>query len=218
MTTSSYNKHKTVSTYKSELHAVSQLPMEIFREQLQRIEDKQVHVITRQFDNDVIDFEIKHRRDGHINAEIYGTIRRWQGTHSRIDADSRLHIPGVWLNVVVTLGLWLLICATIFGFWMSFAAISPNMGRGLGIIVSVAISGFIINYLPDIDYFRDKTHQARKDVDYLMQEIADAIDKPATTGHDLSFVEFDGSDDALTRLLQQYPDTIHVGDDGEIET
>ncbi|MDQ7026679.1 MAG: hypothetical protein Q9P01_07890 [Anaerolineae bacterium] len=207
-------KKKTFTDYQSELHAISPLPLDVLDERLQKMRGKRVTVQIQRIDPDRLAFEIQHRRDRRINAQVYGTLQRWQGTYSRLDADSQVHVFGQWLNYALMIGQLIVFTVLSLGFWAFMFIWSATFPWGFALPVSILIAIAMMYKLPQVDLFREEHYCALKDVDYLMQEVADTLTDNMPDAQPM--LEFDGSDDALALLLSRHPIQGHVGNDGEL--
>jgi hypothetical protein len=98
------------------------------------------------------------------------------------------------------------------GFLTLFVGISQwFMSLALSLVGAVAL----MHYSIAVDLFREKHYQAAKDIDHLFQELADTL--TGALPDELRLLEFDGSEDALARLLKHETQTnIQVGSDGEL--
>ena len=212
----SSKKKKIFSNYKSELHAVSPLPHEVIGERLQQLGDKRVTVHLQIVDDDTLAFDIHHQRDNNMNAQVFGTLQRWQGTYSRLDADSSVHVPLFWLNHVLTVGLFMLLTLMSLALWGFFlSGFYYRFPWEVALPLSLLMATGAIQVMPSFELFRDEQYQALKDVDFMMQAIADALSD--TTPDAQPVLEFDGSEDALALLLNSYPTQLRIGNDGELQ-
>jgi hypothetical protein len=209
-------KKKSLQAFKSEIHAIVPMDIEVIHRRLHQIKDKQIEVSTRRTSSETVAFIIQHRSGSRVNSEISGTLRRWQGTQTRLDADSRSYVPGEWINYVVyiicVLCLTWVFTIVMQGFLTLFVGISQwFMSLALSLVGAVAL----MHYSITVDLFREKHYQAAKDIDHLFQELADTL--TGALPDELRLLEFDGSEDALARLLKHETQTnIQVGSDGEL--
>jgi hypothetical protein len=212
----SSKKKKIFSNYKSELHAISPLPHEVISERLQQLGDKRVTIHLQIVDDDTLAFDIHHQRDTHTNAQVFGTLQRWQGTYSRLDADSGVHIPLFWLNHVLTFGMFIILTLMSMALWaLLLGGFYYRFPWEFALPLSLLMAGGGMQVIPSFELFRDEQYQALKDVDYMMQAIADALSDSKTDAQPV--LEFDGSEDALALLLNTYPTQMRIGSDGELQ-
>jgi hypothetical protein len=215
MPMTSNKKKKALTQYKSELHAISPLPLDVIGERLERIGDKQVAVQLQLVDDDTLAFDMQHIRAERMNAQVFGTVQRWQGTYSRLDADSTFHVPLLWLNYVFTVGLFLVLIAASLGLWFFlFGGFYYSFPWEIALPVSILMAVGGMRVMPSIELFRSEQYQALKDVDFMMQEIANALSDSMPDAQPV--LEFDGSEDALALLLNTYPKQVRIGNDGEL--
>jgi hypothetical protein len=211
-------KKKQFSAFKSELHTISPLPLEVIAARLHELEAKEVRVTMAAVDEDHIILKISHQGDGFFKkAEITGNLARWEGTYTRLDVNSRAFAYLEWLDqlgsLIRIIGLAVLtfpICGslgTLFG------------GEGSGILMGIGLSFFasmvLIRQLAPLDLAKQQRYQAFKAADKLMQAITDKITEGISD--DESLLEFDGSGDALNLLLHQEKfEQFRIGEDGEL--
>src|SRR5689334_6525387 len=93
-------KKKELASFKSELHTISPLPLEMVAERLRDLEGKDRLLHIQRLNEDEFGFVIRKQLRGNLSdAQVLGTIWRWNGTFTRIDVDSKIEFLGQWLDV-----------------------------------------------------------------------------------------------------------------------
>ena len=211
-------KKKQLAEFKSELHTISPLPLETVEARLYELESDTVQVDMVYIDQDHIALKITDQESLFFKkAEITGSIARWEGTHTRLDVNSRSFAYLEWFDQI---GGWIRIVGIailLFPFCATFS--SFTLGDGLavlmGIILSFLASILVIRQLAPLDMARQQRYRSLKAVDKLMQGIADTMTEGVSDASPL--LEFDGSEDSLSLLLQQEKfKHFRVGEDGEL--
>lgn len=215
-----YKKKKQLERFKSELHTITSMPLETVEARLYELDDEsdEIQVQTQYLDQDHMMFcMIYHNSKNSKIAEIIGKLSRWEGTFTRVDADSRrftsLESLDLLLNSLRIIGIIILLypACGIMGQLM----FAENAANFFGLVVALMIGFASTRYLAPIDLSRDQRYTAYKVVDSMMQGIADKLteDRPGAQPG----LEFDGSQDSLAHLLRQEKFRhFAVGDDGEL--
>ncbi len=118
---------------------VSELPLEecTHRLELLRSEDLQIE-ITR-LSSDKVDFTARLYDGARLRADGNGTLRRWEGTLTRVDFDVTVH-DGVWLWLGIVLALLVVGMIMIPALLMLALQINP-----LGwLVTGGAVVGFVV--------------------------------------------------------------------------
>lgn len=211
-------KKKQFATLKSELHTISTLPLETVQARLYELESETVSVSIIAIDPDYMSLKVTHQgQEFFKKAEVTGRLLRWEGTYTRMDVNSRTFAHLEWLDqfgdFVQMIGVALLVSPICFSLGMLIA--NGSLSILIGIVLSFIASRAIINNLAPINFAKQQRYQAFKAVDKLMQGIADKLVEDVVDSTPM--LEFDGSEDALTHLLQQEKfKHFHISDDGEL--
>jgi hypothetical protein len=210
-------KKKQVAEFKSELHTISPLPLEVLEARLYELESETIQVSTAYIDQDHIALKIIDQESQFSKrAEITGSLARWEGTQTRMDVNSRafaylewVDLFGSWIRIIGIAFLLFPICAS-----MSAFTLGQGLGAVMAIILSFIASTVVVRQLAPLDLAKGQRYTSFKAVDKLMQGIADKM----TEGIDETapILEFDGSEDSLSLLLQQEKfKHFRMGEDGE---
>lgn len=211
-------KKKQLASFKSELHTISPIPLEIIEARLHELESEIVDVETSYLDQDHIKLTITHQGSSFFKkAEITGRLTRWEGTHTRLDANSRSFAHLEWVDQFASLIRIIGIAVLLFPICGSISMFT--LGEGLGFMIAMFFSFLgsmaIIRQLKPLDLAKKQRYQSLKAADKLMQGIADTMTEGLAD--DMSMLEFDGSEDSLSLLLQQEKfKHFRVGEDGEL--
>jgi hypothetical protein len=211
-------KKKQLANFKSELHTISALPLEKVAACLRTLESETTTVSITTIDLDHLTLRIKYQDENvSEDAEVFGNLSRWEGTYTRVDVDSRSSTYLEWIDQLLSairiIGL-VIILYPMYGIF-AYALSADSMANLLGLMGAVAASIVLARFFPPIDLSKKQRYQTYKAVDRIMQNIADKLteDMPEIA----PILEFDGSEDSLTQLLQQEKfKHFHVGDDGEL--
>lgn len=219
-------KKKQLESFKSELHVISPLPLEMVAERLRGVEAKNRLFHIEQLSDDEFGFVVRRNQAGFLSeAQVLGTIWRWNGTFTRVDVDSKVDILGQWLDVAMQVVGIIVAMLLLTPFFWFFSEILPQalfappvafflvlIGIGLASVVILTIAR-----MADVDLLSSRRFRALRDVDSMMQAIADNLSEnlPLTE----PALEFDGSETSLATLLKsekyQY---MQMGEDGEVDT
>jgi hypothetical protein len=218
-------KKKELASFKSELHTVSPLPLELVAERLRDLERKDLPVTLQRLGEDEFGFILqKHSRGRLSDARVLGTIWRWNGTYTRIDVDSKVEFIGQWLDVAVQVGgvifavLLLIPFLRFFSEFLIYYSVNPAFGLFLSVILIAAatVALLIIRRIAQIDLFASSRYRALRDIDRMMQAIADKLSE--NQAEDEPLLEFDGTETSLAALLQSEKyNYLQMGEDGEVE-
>lgn len=220
-------KKKELASFKSELHTISPLPLELVAERLRDLERKDLPINIQQLSDDEFGFIMRLQRRGHLSdARVLGTIWRWNGNFTRVDVDSKIEMLGQWLDVAVQVGgviFAIVLISPILWFFSEYIVpnftVDPVFGFFLlAILVSGAtVAIFAIRQFAEIDPFARSRYRSLRDIDSMMQAIADKLSENQPM--DEPVLEFDGSETSLAALLQNEKyKHLSIGEDGEINT
>ena len=185
---------KRVSPTRTDLHALSPLPMDFIVSRLSLLGKRGMEVAIHDYGSDDSVFQLKHPKMRSITT---GRLRRWEGTHTRIDADSTLQTPPIWVEwvahlvAIFFLFIWLGSCVLLIGF--------PSFFSFLGVMVLATVLSLL---LPISKFFERYQKQALIDADRQIQLIALILTSNLPDGTQ-PLVEFDGTDQSLERMLRQ---------------
>lgn len=211
-------KKKQFAEFKSELHTISPLTLEIVEARLFELESEFVQIDSFHLDQDHIAMKMIYQDSGFFKtAEITCSLARWEGTHTRLDVNSRAFAYLEWVDFIASMLRILGFAVLIAPFCIVLGTLLAGEQTGvlLGIIASFLGSMLIIQQLAPLDLAKQQRYQAFKVVDKLMQGIADKMTKDLDVARPM--LEFDGSDDSLSLLLQQEKfKHFRIGEDGEL--
>ncbi|MEM9950786.1 MAG: hypothetical protein AAF846_04245 [Chloroflexota bacterium] len=83
-------KSKSKSNSIADLHFISSLQLEQSVQLLGNLADEQHHITFSEVDENQFQFEIDYLDNHKKQARIKGTLQRWQGTETKLDADGRV--------------------------------------------------------------------------------------------------------------------------------
>lgn len=139
---------------------ISPLPLEICYARLQSLEDATTSLTMKRENSDTIRFEIHLLERGIIRAKGYGSLRRWEGTLTRVDCDIELH-EGIlrWFLLFGLLFLLTMIALPTLLFLVAEVNIMIWLGIS-GIFVTV-LAGLmmIVNHYAPLDDTPDNLHR-----------------------------------------------------------
>jgi hypothetical protein len=218
-------KKKELANFKSELHTISPLPLEMVAERLQDLQRKDRLFHIERLNEDEFGFVIrKHLRGRLSDATVLGTIWRWNGNFTRVDVDSQVDIVGQWLDVATQFVGLIISMILITPFFWFFNEILPQAMYSvpLAIFLSLVALGLaalviltIVRIL-DIDLLKTRRYRALRDVDGMMQAVADKLSEYQPM--DEPVLEFDGSETSLASLLQSEKyKHLRMSEDGEVD-
>lgn len=185
---------KRGSPTRTDLHALSILPIEFIVNRLSLLSKRGMVVNIHEYDSDDCVFELRHPKMRSITT---GSLRRWEGTHTRIDAKTALQTPPAWMEwvahivVIVFLFLWFGGCSVLIGFASLFTFI--------GAMVLATVMSLI---MPIARFFERYQKQALIDADRQLQLVTLILTSNLPEGTQ-PLVEFDGTDQSLERMLRQ---------------
>jgi hypothetical protein len=218
-------KKKQEANFKSELHSISPLPIEMVVERLKSLERKDRLLHIEPLSEDEYGFAIRSRRRGSLSdAQVLGTVWRWNGTFTRIDVDSKTDIWGQWIDVFFQVAGLILAMFLISPFFWFFGSVLPQLfydpiltfGLGAVALGFAAVVVWAIARLSDVDLLLNNRYRALRDIDAIMQAIADKLSENLPE-HEV-VLEFDGSETSLSFLLQNEKFRhLSINGDGEIE-
>ena len=218
-------KKKQLESFKSELHSISPLPLEMVVERLRSLERKDRLLHIEVLSEDEYGFALRsHRRGSLSDAQVLGTVWRWNGTYTRIDVDSSVDIVGQWIDVALQLVGLIVAMLVISPFFWFFGEVLPQLFEyppvaiGLGAVALglVAAVMWVVVRITDIDLLLGNRYRALRDIDAIMQAIADKLSENLPA--DESVLEFDGSETSLAFLLENEKFRhLSINSDGEIE-
>jgi|GEM_PF-6407997 len=113
-------KRKQGAQLLSDLHFTTKLSLEACAERISQIDQPNVFVDVQQIDSDNIVFALELVREGMPNSRVRGTLRRWQGTLTRLDCNADLKAPSIFSEVVRHIGIWFMAVVALLGlcgFW-----------------------------------------------------------------------------------------------------
>lgn len=218
-------KKKQIESFKSELHVISPLPLEMVAERLRGVETKNRLFHIEQLNEDEFGFVVRRHQRGILSdAQVLGTIWRWNGTFTRVDVDSKVDILGQWIDIATQVGGIIMAMLLLTPFFWFFTEVLPQLyyaipiALGLGAValgLAAAVIWLVVRFA-DIDLLQGNRYRALRDIDSMMQALADNLSENLPE-HE-SALEFDGSETSLAALLKsekyQY---MRMGEDGEIE-
>jgi len=211
---------KHLSQLQSELHAITPLTLELVAQRLQEIQNKRLQIDFQPLDSDTLLFKVQYyRRRGKVTASAMGRLLRWQGTQTRVDIDGETHAPTVWIDWA----LQALIVSIILLPFISILTVIIQIRSFGGMVVAMVIGLLvwqIVSRILNIDLFKDQRYAALKDLDKVMQGIADGLTNGAPQMPALLQAHMN---DDLSALLQQdysrFPSPFQkraIGSDGEL--
>jgi hypothetical protein len=185
------NKAKKASIpARTDVHAISPLPVDFIIDRLTQLNKCGFNVKMLDLDRDGQIFQLTHPKMRSITT---GTLRRWEGTHTRIDANTTLQLPPHWLEFVahlMTMGvLFVFIGGCTSLLW--YASI-------LSFIASIVLSITFSFILPISKFFERFRKQALKDADKQMQLITLVLTSNLPQGTQ-PLLEFDGTEQSLEK-------------------
>lgn len=216
----SNKKKKQLLDLKSELHAISPLALEVVIDRLDHLRSSNTGLEVEFVSENAVNFRLWRRNTQFTNAEAAGTLRRWQGTETRADVDSKATILGECIDWVIQFAkltglivLFLLSLSLMF-LWLFWQVIPLEVFFIIVVPIASLLGYRTYNYIGSGSIFDKQRYQAFREVDTLMQSIADVL----TKGDDEKLLEFDGTEDALSRLLTQRDEGMKatMGSDGEM--
>lgn len=194
---------------RTDLHAISPLPIDFIHQRLDVLRKRGLDMQFVVMNEDEVWFQMKHPK---MRSVATGTLRRWEGTNTRIDANTALQVPPVWIEWVAQLAvigfltLWFGGCTVASGF-VSFITCAGS------VMVATAISLL----MPISKFFERFRLRALQDAEKQMNIIAHILTHNLPEGS-APLLEFDGSEDTLNRLLTQQRDSRgQFGSDGEAQ-
>jgi hypothetical protein len=220
-------KKKELASFKSELHTISPLPLEVVAERLRDLERKNLPIHLVQLDEDEFGFVMRLRHRGNLSdAQVLGTLWRWNGTFTRIDVDSKIELLGQWLDVAVQLmGVIFAVLLLVPFFWLFSEFVIPyySYDPAFGLfftailIAAATIALLIVRSIAQIDLLAGSRYRSLRHIDSMMQAIADKLSE--NQSNDEPLLEFDGSEISLAALLdsEKYK-YLRLGEDGEVDT
>jgi hypothetical protein len=217
-------KKKELQSFKSELHTISPLPLEMVAERLQDLQRKDRFFHIERLNEDEFGFVIrKHLRGRLSDATVLGTIWRWNGNFTRVDVDSQVDIVGQWLDVATQFFGLIVTMVLITPFFWFFSEILPQAMYSVPLaiflsLVALALASTVILTIVrilDIDLLKTRRYRALRDIDSMMQAVADKLSEYQPI--DEPILEFDGSETSLAALLQSEKyKHLRMNEDGEI--
>lgn len=218
-------KKKQIESFKSELHSISPLPVEMVVERLRTLERKDRLLHIEVLSEDEYGFALRsHRRGSLSDAQVLGTIWRWNGTFTRIDVDSSVDIMGQWIDVAMQVFGLILAMFLISPFFWFFGEILPQLFDNPPVAIGLAAVAFglvaavvwSIARIADVDLLVGNRYRALRDIDAIMQAIADKLSENLPENE--AVLEFDGSETSLAFLLENEKFRhLSINSDGEIE-
>jgi hypothetical protein len=179
---------------RTDLHVLSPLPLEFIVTRLSLLSKRGMVVNIHEYDSDDCVFQIKHPK---MRSIATGSLRRWEGTHTRVDANTTLQTPPDWLE-------WVAHFVAIFFFFIWFGGCSIIMGlASIFTFVGAMVLATVLSLIMPISRFFDRYRkQALIDADNQMQLLALILTSnlPEATQ---PLLEFDGTDQSLERMLRQ---------------
>jgi hypothetical protein len=189
------NKSKKASIpARTDVHAISPLPVDFIIDRLTQLNKRGFDVKLLDLDRDGQAFQIKH---GKMRSITTGTLRRWEGTHTRIDTNTTLQLPPQWLEFMVQL-LAIAVLTVFIGGCTSLLWYASLLSGVASIVLSIAFS-FI---LPISNFFERFRKQALKDADKQMQLITLVLTSNLPQGTQ-PLLEFDGTEQSLEKMLRR---------------
>jgi hypothetical protein len=179
---------------RTDLHAISPLPVDFIVTRLSLLSKRGMVVDIHDYGDDESVFQLKHPK---MRSVATGTLRRWEGTHTRIDANTTLQTPPDWIE-------WVAHFVVIFFFFIWFGGCSVLLGlASIFTFISALVLATILSLLMPISRFFDRYRkQAVIDADRQMQLVALILTSNLPEGTQ-PLVEFDGTDQSLERMLRQ---------------
>jgi hypothetical protein len=218
-------KKKQLESFKSELHSISPLPVEMVVERLRTLERKDRLLYIEVLSEDEFGFAIRsHRRGSLSDAQVLGTVWRWNGTYTRIDVDSSVDIMGQWIDVALQIIGLILAMILISPFFWFFGEIFPQLLFNPPVAIGLAVVAlglvfavmWIVVRITNVDLLVGNRYRALRDIDSVMQAIADKLSENLPE-HE-AVLEFDGSETSLAFLLDSDKyQHLRMGEDGEVE-
>ena len=180
---------------RTDLHAISPLPIDFIEHRMQQLSKRGLTVSFVNLNKDGRAFQMKHPE---MRSFTTGTLRRWEGTHTRVDATTTLQIPPHWIE-------WVVHFIVIFFLFLVFSGCSVFAGAGymISFIASLVLATILALLLPISQYFDRFRKQAVKDADRQMQLIALILTSNLPDGT-APLVEFDGTDRSLEVMLRRH--------------
>jgi hypothetical protein len=218
-------KKKELANFKSELHTISPLPLEMVAERLQDLQRKDRFFHIERLNEDEFGFVIrKHLRGRLSDATVLGTIWRWNGNFTRVDVDSQVDIVGQWLDVATQFVGLIISMILITPFFWFFSEVLPQAMYSVPLaiflsLVALGLASMVILTIVrifDIDLLKTRRYRALRDVDGMMQAVADKLSEYQPM--DEPVLEFDGSETSLAALLQSEKyKHLRMSEDGEVD-
>lgn len=176
-----------------DLHCTLPQQLETSISRLQALDAPQVILELHQPDDDRAAFRLRYWRDGRISARAEGVLRRWQGTSTRVDCDGEassqniVRVGGhtVLFSFYYVMSLfWTVLLLHMFLLPLTGGALSP-----LTVLLALPLAYVLADLLY---HWRDRqqaqqqgrrsssqVHPDLRDLDRLMQALAQALQTPA---------------------------------------
>lgn len=198
-------KEKQLPYIRSEFHAIVPLSIDDVMERLATLADKQTQIkFDTYLNEDIRDFELRRQK-----ISIKGRLQRWQGTETRLDAN----ISQPFLDEDSSRMLILILLLIILGFGLN-STVVKNLE-----VFSPAISILIPSILMIIFLINKLRNPISSDMrnSIAVEDFLQDITKCLIQNNSTQLTEFDGSEDALTQLLETRNQSLRIGSDGELQ-
>jgi len=171
---------------RSDLHFTTPASLENCTKRLGWISHPDVIIQMEEINSDLIIFVMEWRRDGVPNSRVQGRLRRWQGTDTRLDADSDMQTPGFMKElsqqIIVQIGV-VGIILSLCGFWAMGVSYPGDFRNVLAWIDWFwwwyAIPILVVSFFAARWYIyrgvRQRELQAQIDIDRMLQMIVEVF-------------------------------------------
>lgn len=108
-------------------------------------------------DSDRVHFKLAARRNGQVSAELVGSMQRWEGSLTRIDADVKTHWHGRWHGLGKILFVTILLVG--IGAFILYLLASRQVLTSRAVVLPVAVV-FAVLAVIWWAFFQDGVHRA----------------------------------------------------------
>lgn len=185
---------KSSKPVRTDLHTISPLPVDFIEKRLAQLSKRGMDVQLANLNTDGRAFKITHPK---MRSVTTGTLRRWEGTHTRIDATTTLQTPPDWIELVAHIVAILFLFIVLGGCTLSIGFISF-----FSFIGSIVLATIFSLLLPISKFFDRYRKQALIDADKQLQLITLVLTSNLPQGTQ-PLIEFDGTEQSLETMLRR---------------
>jgi hypothetical protein len=215
------DKKKDYPIQHGDIHTIVDMPLELVSQYLMDLpEDYEVSIKEKDADEASFLIKTKHLKELYV-VESEGTIRRWNGTLTRLDADIRVvksnDDPRTIPLILFALGIIIPVVLPLF-FAPKVFEVSASNGALILIFAVMALIFIPISFVlfdSTKNSLNAKKAKHPKVYRALMEDLEDDLSKKLKEKADI--LRFDGTEDNLAELLQEAEfKHFRLGADGEI--